>query len=257
MESKNSKINKRQSRKFLNNFENINDNLINAYSCALQKNTKKTSILLHGTLFITNKSFAFYSNFFGYQTKIIGKWIDIVDIKKDNIAILFPTAIKLINKNGNSFVFASFISRNLVFNKMISLWHTISNENVTKVKKCNHPLLNEFESNSKELYTNENILNNIENDETEEVNKEIKDLQDNQEKPCFSNTHENSNHFPIIQCQLKKLIFFNNTSVFSNNLSFLLLLLFTILVIIIINFFVIFLKVNSIENKLLLFVNKE
>jgi hypothetical protein len=250
----NTKINKRQSKRFLNKFENTSDNLINTYSCALQRFNKKTSILIHGTLFITNKSYAFYSNLFGYQTKIIGKWIDILDIKKDNIAILFPTAIKLINKNGNNLVFASFISRNQVFNKMVSLWKMRINEDILNINKNKNHSINKisFKLQFNDSYKKDHKNNNNNNKEKNESYEE---------KLFINNLKQNeiNNYFHIIQCLFKKCIFSKikeKPSAFSNNSSFLCLLFIILIFILLTNFFVIFIKVNSIENKLLLFLNK-
>lgn len=58
---------KARQKKFLRHFPNVDDDekVLNHYSCALVGD-----ILLQGHLYITKNYFAFYSNVFGYVTKV-------------------------------------------------------------------------------------------------------------------------------------------------------------------------------------------
>lgn len=48
--------------------------LIDEFSCALLRNK---SLLLHGTLYTTQKYFAFHSNIFGYETYLMKEWTEV------------------------------------------------------------------------------------------------------------------------------------------------------------------------------------
>jgi hypothetical protein len=98
----------------------LNESIINVFSCALQRNDNH--LLIHGTLYVTCKYYAFYSNLFGYQTKFQGKWYDVRDIKKENIALVFPTAIKIELETHEKIIFASFMTRNQAFECIINVW---------------------------------------------------------------------------------------------------------------------------------------
>lgn len=60
-------ISKARQKKFMRHFTNVegNEKVLNHYSCALV-----SDILLQGHLYITTNYFAFYSNVFGYVTKV-------------------------------------------------------------------------------------------------------------------------------------------------------------------------------------------
>ena len=80
-------------------------------------------LLLQGKLYITKRYFAFHSNIFGYQTLLHGKWSDVLQVKKENIALIFPTAIS-IQTLAETFFFASFLARDQayqLFNKLANL----------------------------------------------------------------------------------------------------------------------------------------
>ena len=118
--SSNSNI-KKFNRYFQTKLTN-NERVVDVFSCALQRNDNH--LLIHGTLFVTCKYYAFYSNIFGYQTKFEGKWYDVLNIKKENIALVFPTAIKIELNNNQKIVLASFMARNHAFDCILSVWQT-------------------------------------------------------------------------------------------------------------------------------------
>jgi hypothetical protein len=75
-----------------------------------------------GTLYITYKYYGFYSNLFGHETIVYGKFSDIYSIKKENIALIFPTAIRFYTKTNGSILFASFILRNSTYEFIRRIW---------------------------------------------------------------------------------------------------------------------------------------
>jgi hypothetical protein len=97
-----------------------NERLVNVFNCALLRN--HSHLLLQGTLYVTKRYYGFYSNIFGYQTVVCGKWSDLVSIKKENVALFFPTAISFLTQSNEKYLFASFISRNQAYKLLIKLW---------------------------------------------------------------------------------------------------------------------------------------
>jgi hypothetical protein len=133
--SSNSNI-KKFNRYFQTKLTN-NERVINVFSCALQRNDNH--LLIHGTLFVTCKYYAFYSNIFGYQTKFEGKWYDVLNIKKENIALVFPTAIKIELNNNQKIVLASFIARNNALDCIVNVWKTAQfNKKIKNESKKQH-----------------------------------------------------------------------------------------------------------------------
>jgi hypothetical protein len=54
---------------------------------------------------------------------LLGKWSEVTSLKKENVALFFPTAISFTTKNNEKFMFASFLSRNYAFKYFCKLWH--------------------------------------------------------------------------------------------------------------------------------------
>lgn len=114
------------------------------FSCALV-----ADILLQGHLYITENYFAFYSNVFGYVTKVYVKFvlelksfingffsfslkllipiITVVKISREKTAKIFPNAVCVCTAEERH-VFGSFISREAAFRLMISMWHPFVSE---------------------------------------------------------------------------------------------------------------------------------
>lgn len=133
----NKKFQKLFGKKFDPGSNNNDRLLVNEFNCALLRNK---SLLLQGTLYTTRKYVAFHSNIFGYETYLIKKWTDVIHVKKENIALVFPTAISLTTFDG-SFFFASFILRNQAFQVIHKLWNQqftriMSNYNSIRRNSC-------------------------------------------------------------------------------------------------------------------------
>jgi len=81
----------------------------NDFSCAYHG-----KILFHGRLFITDSYICFYSNLFGFEKKMKFRYSHIVNMKRENTALLIPNAIS-ISTETNCYVFRSFWDREEAF----------------------------------------------------------------------------------------------------------------------------------------------
>lgn len=100
---------------------NSHEQVISIFSCALLRNHSR--FLLHGSLYVTKQFYGFHSNIFGFRTVFLGKWSEVTSLKKENVALFFPTAISFTTKKNEKFTFASFLSRNYAFKYFCKLWH--------------------------------------------------------------------------------------------------------------------------------------
>ncbi|KAJ8919472.1 hypothetical protein NQ315_016572 [Exocentrus adspersus] len=111
-------------KKFFHHFSNIegDEEVLNRFSCALLND-----LLLQGYLYITTNYFGFYSNVFGYVTKILIPIITVEDITKEKTAKIFPNAIGIVTAE-HKHVFGSFISRDSTLEFMRSIWQKAKSE---------------------------------------------------------------------------------------------------------------------------------
>lgn len=91
------------------------EKLINYFSCALV-----AEILLQGHLYVSENYFSFYSNVFGYVTKLVIPIGTVTSISKEKTAKFFPNAIAL-QLSEQKHVFGSFLSRETAYQLMISI----------------------------------------------------------------------------------------------------------------------------------------
>lgn len=80
-----------------------------------------SDILLQGHLYITNNYFAFYSNVFGFVTKLLIPIVSVVKISKEKTAKIIPNAIGVATAEERH-VFGSFIRREAAYRLMLSIW---------------------------------------------------------------------------------------------------------------------------------------
>lgn len=99
------------------------EKLINYFSCALV-----AEILLQGHLYISENYFSFYSNVFGYVTKLVIPVITVTSISREKTAKFFPNAIAL-QLNDGKHVFGSFLSRETAYHLM-SLIHRKNEQSI-------------------------------------------------------------------------------------------------------------------------------
>lgn len=93
----------------------VDEKLINYFSCALV-----AEILLQGHLYVSENFFSFYSNVFGYVTKLVIPITTVTSITREKTAKFFPNAIALQLVDGKH-VFGSFISREAAYQLMSSI----------------------------------------------------------------------------------------------------------------------------------------
>ncbi|KAK6532743.1 hypothetical protein TWF281_006920 [Arthrobotrys megalospora] len=97
----------------------IDDNLIEDYGCALQK-----EILLQGRMYVSSGHICFYSNIFGWTTTLVISFDEIVAIERRMTALVIPNGIMIQTLHAKN-VFASFISRDSTYDLILGIWRTI------------------------------------------------------------------------------------------------------------------------------------
>lgn len=90
--------------------------MLNYYSCALVGD-----ILLQGHLYITPNYFAFYSNVFGYVTKLLIPTASVLKISKEKTARIIPNAVAVATEEERH-VFCSLLSRDSTYKLMKQVW---------------------------------------------------------------------------------------------------------------------------------------
>lgn len=86
------------------------------FSCAFV-----SDILLQGYLYITKNYVAFYSNVFGYVTKLLIPITSVTKISKEKTVKIIPNAIAMVTSD-ERLVFSNFLSRESAFQLMIQVW---------------------------------------------------------------------------------------------------------------------------------------
>ncbi|KAK6343055.1 hypothetical protein TWF718_008431 [Orbilia javanica] len=111
----------RRNRDFHSLFKTVpvEDNLIEDYGCALQK-----EILLQGRMYVSSGHICFYSNIFGWTTTLVISFDEIVAIERRMTALVIPNGIMIQTLHAKN-VFASFISRDSTYDLILGIWRTI------------------------------------------------------------------------------------------------------------------------------------
>ncbi|XP_046738651.1 GRAM domain-containing protein 2A-like isoform X1 [Diprion similis] len=107
-----------RQKKFHRHFSQVpaEERVLNYYSCALV-----ADILLQGHLYITPNYFGFYSNVFGYVTKILIPTASVLKISKEKTARIIPNAVAIATEEDRH-VFCSLLSRDSTFKLMKQVW---------------------------------------------------------------------------------------------------------------------------------------
>ncbi|OWZ36566.1 GRAM domain-containing protein [Cryptococcus neoformans AD2-60a] len=92
------------------------DYLIDDYGCALSKD-----ILVQGRLYVSENYLCFHANIFGWTTDVVIPFVEIRSIEKKMTALVIPNAIGVSTANAR-YTFASFISRDTVYDVMMNIW---------------------------------------------------------------------------------------------------------------------------------------
>lgn len=120
-EKKKKEFNSSRQKKFSRHFIQVEDEkVLNYFSCALV-----SDILLQGHLYITQNYFAFYSNVFGYVTKLLIPTVSVIKISKEKTAKMFPNAVGVTTCDDRH-VFGSFMSREAAYRLMCSVWRPVA-----------------------------------------------------------------------------------------------------------------------------------
>merc|ERR1711981_797707 len=108
-----------RQKKFLKNFKQLpqEEVVLQRYSCALV-----SDILLQGHLYLTENYFAFYSNVFGYVTRLQIPVRSVTKITKEKTAKIIPNAVGVCTEDEVKHIFASLLSRDTTFKLMTRLW---------------------------------------------------------------------------------------------------------------------------------------
>ncbi|KAH8396488.1 hypothetical protein KR222_011362 [Zaprionus bogoriensis] len=116
-EKKRKEVSSSRVKKFHRHFTQVSkdEKLINYFSCALVGD-----IPLQGHLYITDEHFAFYSNVFGYVTKVVIPTASVTKISKEKTAKIIPNAVGVATADERH-VFGSFISREAAFRLMCTV----------------------------------------------------------------------------------------------------------------------------------------
>lgn len=115
--------NKSRQKKFHRHFKQVaaEEHVLNYYSCALVGD-----ILLQGHLYITKNYFGFYSNVFGYVTKILIPTVSVLEISKEKTARIIPNAVGVVTED-DKHVFCSLLSRDSTYKLMVDVWKAAQN----------------------------------------------------------------------------------------------------------------------------------
>lgn len=94
----------------------LHDFLLDDFSCALNR-----EILIQGRMYVSERHICFNSNILGWVTNLIISFHEIVGLEKKTTAGLFPNGI-IVQTLRARHSFASFISRDSVFDFIMSVW---------------------------------------------------------------------------------------------------------------------------------------
>ncbi|RMD40432.1 hypothetical protein DV735_g4696, partial [Chaetothyriales sp. CBS 134920] len=109
---------KPRNKSFHQQFRSVpeDDYLLDDYSCALQKD-----ILLAGRLYISEGHICFSSNILGWVTTLIISFDEVVNIERENTALVIPNAIAIQTLHARH-TFRSLLSRESTYDLLIGIW---------------------------------------------------------------------------------------------------------------------------------------
>ena len=108
----------RRDYTFHNFFKDIpqNERLIDDFSCVMHGDMP-----IKGRMYVTSRNIFFYSNILTYVTDVKIPFVEILQIQKKSIAGFIPNSI-VIDTLSSKFIFASFLSRDSIYNLLITIW---------------------------------------------------------------------------------------------------------------------------------------
>eukprot|EP00127_Corallochytrium_limacisporum_P007458 Clim_evm3s252 gene=Clim_evmTU3s252 len=91
-----------------------NEHVLHTFLCALEE-----SVLIQGKLYISANYLCFHGS--PISKKLVLRLADIKSITKQRYAVVFPNALS-IKTEGKTYLFASFLSRDAAYRKIVNLW---------------------------------------------------------------------------------------------------------------------------------------
>lgn len=105
------------------------DLLLDDFSCALSRD-----ILIQGRMYVSERNICFNSNILGWVTNLVVSFDEIVGLEKKNTAGFIPNGIVVQSLHARH-SFASFISRDTVFEFLMSIWRHTNTRLDTKARQ--------------------------------------------------------------------------------------------------------------------------
>ncbi|KAK0423571.1 hypothetical protein QR680_008214 [Steinernema hermaphroditum] len=123
-----------QFHKIFKGMVSTEENFVASYSCAFQR-----EILAQGRLYLSDTSIAFAANIFGWETKHVIRFVDVVSIKRAKTAKIFANSIEIETKDQQKHFFASFANREKSYVLMYRLWQLIVTDVPLNSLTCKDP----------------------------------------------------------------------------------------------------------------------
>ncbi|XP_057305589.1 uncharacterized protein LOC130643593 isoform X2 [Hydractinia symbiolongicarpus] len=96
----------------------------NGFTCALHKD-----ILLQGRMIISTNCICFHSNIFGYETRLVIYFKNVLAVRREKTAFVVPNAISVRTVH-KRYLFCSFLSRESVYKLILRIWKTSTEDKV-------------------------------------------------------------------------------------------------------------------------------
>jgi hypothetical protein len=186
--------NKKRNQDFHKLFRSLppNDFLLDDFSCALSK-----EILVQGRMYVSERNICFNSNILGWVTNLIISFDEIVGLEKRATAGLFPNGI-VVHSLHAKHTFASFISRDTVFEFLMSIWRqTNSRIDLIKQSKSDGLSIADSEDDNEDEDNNESDSENDNSDR--ESNSGFEEYSDSDEDDYDEESEDDDDDIPSDQ----------------------------------------------------------
>ena len=170
----------RRDYTFHNFFKDIpqSERLIDDFSCVMHGDMP-----IKGRMYVTSRNIFFYSNILTYITDVKIPFMEIVQIQKKSIAGFIPNSI-VIDTLSSKYIFASFLSRDIIYNLLISIWGQYevvrSSGGDARVMHSNSSK-NTVSSNSQSDDDDDYLISDLDTDESEDSSQDSSSSGDEEE----------------------------------------------------------------------------
>ncbi|ODV81794.1 uncharacterized protein CANTADRAFT_45062 [Suhomyces tanzawaensis NRRL Y-17324] len=152
----------------------LTDRLLDDFSCALSR-----EILLQGRIYVSEHYLCFNSNLLGWVTNLVIKFEDIVKLERKSTAGLFPNGISIETKDSKH-NFASFLSRDVTYDFMTSIWSKSRGEHIETLGVTQEELVQQKREKQQEDILNqtpkiESYIMSIDGDDGDDENEDVSD----------------------------------------------------------------------------------